>query len=53
MNYVNILILNDFYALASHMDRAETSVSKRVFVNYPAPILIGLRRLSIKCVIAR
>ena len=25
---------------------------KRVFVNYPAPILMGLRRLSIKCVMA-
>ena len=28
MNYDNILILKDFYACISHMDRAETSVSK-------------------------
>ena len=27
-------------------------VAERVFVNYPAPMLIGLRRLSIKCVMA-
>ena len=25
---------------------------QRVFVNHPVPILIGLRRLSIKCVMA-
>ena len=42
------------YRIEAMVDGVEALVNgtERVFVNYPAPILMGLRRLSIKCVMA-
>ena len=35
-----------------YLRKGDLAGVQRGFVNYPAPILIGLRRLSIKCVMA-